>query len=212
MGTGRKTVVVGQVIDPVAWGNPLWDQSVQAFASDADRTAQYPAGQRHAGAVTWLEDVKQLDVWDGAAWRPVSPPSPAYLQAADFGNNQAAAGGVVRSAGANLTLPGGLWLIQGGISVATGVAGTKGPWMASLFTYGTDNEAAPSARGTGENSGALGELAAAVTRAVVAAVPPAGTRVQVGALPTGAGMVLVMQSAGGGTPSAWITATRVSGV
>lgn len=68
MATGRKTVVVGQVIDPVAWGNPLWDQSVQQFASDADRTTQFPTAQRKLGAVTWLDDVKRLEVWDGTAW------------------------------------------------------------------------------------------------------------------------------------------------
>jgi hypothetical protein len=69
MATGRKTVVVGQVIDPVTWGNPLWDQSVQQFASDADRTTQFPVGQRKVGAVTWLDDSKVLQVWDGAGWR-----------------------------------------------------------------------------------------------------------------------------------------------
>jgi len=69
MATGRKTVVVGQVIDPVAWGNPLWDQSVQTFASAADRTAQFAAPKQ--GAVTWLEDVKQLQVYNGTAWEQV---------------------------------------------------------------------------------------------------------------------------------------------
>lgn len=69
MATGRKTVVVGQVIDPVAWGNPLWDQSVQTFASAADRTAQFAAPLK--GAVTWLDDVKLLEVYDGVAWRQI---------------------------------------------------------------------------------------------------------------------------------------------
>lgn len=71
MATGRKTVVVGQVIDPTVWGNPLWDQSVQTFASAADRTTQFP--NPLMGAVTWLDDVKRLDCWNGAAWVPVSP-------------------------------------------------------------------------------------------------------------------------------------------
>jgi hypothetical protein len=212
MATGRKTVVVGQVIDPVAWGNPLWDQSVQAFASDADRTTQFPVGQRKPGAVTWLDDVKRLDVWDGAAWRPVSPPSPAYLTAADFTDRQSAAGVNVRSPGANVTLTEGLWLVQGGLSIAMGVAGTKAAWVPSLFLYGTETEMTPSARGPGENSGALGELASAVTRSVVVNVPPAGLRIQVGALPTAVGVVLVLLTAGGGTPNAWITATRLAGV
>ena len=70
MATGRKTVVVGQVIDPVTWGNPLWDQSVQTFTSAADRTAQFPAPKQ--GAVTWLEDVKRLEVYNGTTWARVS--------------------------------------------------------------------------------------------------------------------------------------------
>ena len=66
MATGRKTVVVGQVIDQVAWGNPLWDQSVQSFASAADRAAQFPAPLQ--GALSWLEDGKSLEAFDGNKW------------------------------------------------------------------------------------------------------------------------------------------------
>lgn len=69
MATGRKTMVVGQVIDPGTWGNPVWDQSVQTFASAADRTAQFATPLR--GAVTWLDDVARLEVWTGTAWRTV---------------------------------------------------------------------------------------------------------------------------------------------
>jgi hypothetical protein len=54
------------VIDPVTWGNPLWDQSVQTFATAAARTAAFPSPL--PGAVTWLDDVKQLQVWTGTAW------------------------------------------------------------------------------------------------------------------------------------------------
>ena len=91
MATGRKTVVVGQVIDPDAWGNPLWDQSVQTFASDADRTTQFPAAQRKAGAVTWLDDVKRFEAWDGAAWKaiPTTPtPTPYVPTWASTGSTQ----------------------------------------------------------------------------------------------------------------------------
>jgi len=70
MATGRRTVTVGQVIDPTTWGNPVWDQSVQQFASAADRTAQFPAPLK--GAVTWLDDVARLEVWNGALWVPVT--------------------------------------------------------------------------------------------------------------------------------------------
>ena len=69
MATGRKTVTVGQVIDPNAWGNPVWDQSVQTFASAADRATQFPAPL--AGAVTWLDDVRRLEYWTGTKWDPL---------------------------------------------------------------------------------------------------------------------------------------------
>jgi hypothetical protein len=75
MATGRKTVVVGQVIDPTTWGNPLWDQSVQTFTSAADRTAQFPAPKQ--GAVSWLEDAKSLEVFDGTTWLSVRGPTSA---------------------------------------------------------------------------------------------------------------------------------------
>jgi hypothetical protein len=58
------------VIQSAEWGNPLWDQSVQCFNSAADRTAQYPAP--HTGSLSWLEDIKQLQLWNGAAWTSVA--------------------------------------------------------------------------------------------------------------------------------------------
>jgi hypothetical protein len=44
--------------------------TVQSFVSAAARTAAFPAP--HEGAVTWLEDVNRLEVYDGTAWRRVS--------------------------------------------------------------------------------------------------------------------------------------------
>jgi hypothetical protein len=65
MATGRKTVAPGQVVAS-DWGNTVWDQSVQTFASAADRATQFPAPK--AGAVTWLDDVKRIEVFNGTAW------------------------------------------------------------------------------------------------------------------------------------------------
>jgi len=79
MATGRKTVVVGQVLDPDVWGNPLWDQSVQTFATAADRLAQFPAPK--AGAVTWLDDVKRHEYWTGTSWQAVAAPVDGRLVA-----------------------------------------------------------------------------------------------------------------------------------
>ena len=68
MAEGRTTVGPGQVIGS-DWGNTVWDQSIQTFASSADRATQYPAP--HEGAAAWLEDTNRLDVWDGSQWRTV---------------------------------------------------------------------------------------------------------------------------------------------
>jgi hypothetical protein len=69
--TGRKQVAPGGLIQSAAWGNPLWDQSLQCFNSAADRDNQYPAGSWHAGAQVWLDDLKQVQVYTGTAWRVV---------------------------------------------------------------------------------------------------------------------------------------------
>jgi hypothetical protein len=67
--TGRKQVAPGQLIQSSAWGNPLWDQSVQCFASPADRANQYP--NPHPGAVSFCEDFGTLDVYRGGKWQPI---------------------------------------------------------------------------------------------------------------------------------------------
>jgi hypothetical protein len=66
MATGRRQVAPGQVIAS-DWGNVVWDQSVQTFATAADRTTQFPAPK--AGATSWLDDVKQLQTYTGTAWK-----------------------------------------------------------------------------------------------------------------------------------------------
>ena len=71
--TGRKTVAPGQPISSSSWGNLVWDQSIECFASAADRDNQYPQAARHPGAPVYLEDVKVLQYWDGAAWQPFAP-------------------------------------------------------------------------------------------------------------------------------------------
>jgi hypothetical protein len=69
--TGRKTVAPGQTIAS-DWGQAAWDQSVQCFASIADRDNQYGAGAVHSGSMAWLDDVKQLTVYAaGIGWRVV---------------------------------------------------------------------------------------------------------------------------------------------
>lgn len=109
MATGRKTVVVGQVLDPDVWGNPLWDQSVQTFTSAADRTAQFAAPKQ--GAVTWLEDVKRLEVFNGTAWVPVLEDAP-WTQITVFAANWAP---LISSGWDGLW-----WSVRGGVATVTG--------------------------------------------------------------------------------------------
>lgn len=111
MATGRKTVVVGQNIDPVAWGNPLWDQSVQTFASAADRTAQFAAPKQ--GAVTWLEDVKRLEVYNGTAWVTIAPVVQAGYMTATTDVN-----GIVSIAHGLGRIPSGAFVQFGGTTVS----------------------------------------------------------------------------------------------
>jgi hypothetical protein len=68
MATGRRVVAPGQQIAS-DWGNKAWDQTVQCFASAADRDTQFPTASLHPGAITYQEDSKQVTIWNGSAWR-----------------------------------------------------------------------------------------------------------------------------------------------
>lgn len=69
MAIGRKQVAPRQTIAS-QWGNWVWDQSVQSFASKADRDTQFPAPQR--GACCTLDDHPGIVLtWDGAKWMAV---------------------------------------------------------------------------------------------------------------------------------------------
>lgn len=144
MATGRKTVVVGQVIDPDVWGNPVWDQSVQQFASDADRTAQFPVAQRRPGAVTWLDDSKVLQKWDGAGWVTITDAASGLYQPWTFGTSTWLSGGVGVTVGTGGEC-GYKWRRVGKtvdlrllVYVGTGFNGGSGAWTWSI----------PSAAGT----------------------------------------------------------------
>jgi len=68
MATGRKSVAPGQVVAS-DWGNLVWDQSIQCFTSAADRDNQYPVSAAHPGALCYLEDAKQIQVFTNGAWK-----------------------------------------------------------------------------------------------------------------------------------------------
>lgn len=66
MAVGRKTVAPRQTITS-QWGNWTWDQSVQSFATLADRSTQFPAPQR--GACCTVDAMPGLLFqWNGTAW------------------------------------------------------------------------------------------------------------------------------------------------
>jgi hypothetical protein len=90
MATGRKTVAPGQVIAS-DWGNLTWDQTVQQFASTADRNTQFPAPK--AGAHSWTDAEKTEWLFDGTAWIPVRAPWASYTPA--WGVESGGAAGVL---------------------------------------------------------------------------------------------------------------------
>lgn len=205
MATGRKTVVVGQVIDPVAWGNPLWDQSVQQFASDADRTAQFPAGQRKPGAVTWLDDVKQWQGWDGVGWVVLNTDLQG-LTVTDTTPRTGAVGNAVKSLAAIANLTAGLWRVQGGAGISCD--GVRGHVALTLFNQTTALELAGNPRGTPvyiDNT----VIATLLTRPLYVSVPVGQTvPAQVVGVPANVGSTLTMNPGAAG-PGAWIEALRM---
>ena len=66
---GRIQVSPGQVIQSAQWGNVVWDQSVNAFANAADRTAQWPNPQE--GALSYLADLRRWYGYTAGAWTPI---------------------------------------------------------------------------------------------------------------------------------------------
>lgn len=66
MATGRKTVAPGQTIAS-QWGNWVWDQSIQTFATLADLQTQFPNPPR--GATVKIDQYPNATLWwDGAHW------------------------------------------------------------------------------------------------------------------------------------------------
>lgn len=209
MATGRKTVTVGQVIDPNTWGNLVWDQSVQSFASDADRTAQFPVPVRKAGAVTWLDDVQRFDGWNGAAWVPLRGFATPFLFANDFAEAQSPTPGQpIRSVSALLTLPPGTtWLVQGSASAAV----TNVPDHLTCVLYDADVAGIPgevaNSRGTGGYNTVVNTGVSVLTRQTLVTVAAVAKRVQVGVSPQGTSTLRLVSLAV--SPVAWIVAQRI---
>jgi hypothetical protein len=67
-------VVTDEVIAS-SWGNNIRDRTVTPFANVAARTAAITAPE--VGMVTWLDDLKRLEVYNGTSWIPI--PAPLFV-------------------------------------------------------------------------------------------------------------------------------------
>lgn len=59
-------VVAGEVIDPVTYGNPVRNRTVQRMSNSADRDASYPVPE--AGDICYVADIAQVQIYDGTGW------------------------------------------------------------------------------------------------------------------------------------------------
>ena len=64
--TGRVQVSPGQTISSASWGNPVWDQSINCFATTADRDTQWPTP--HEGSECYTVDTGSPWVYRSGAW------------------------------------------------------------------------------------------------------------------------------------------------
>lgn len=131
--TGRIVVAPGQTIESAAWGNPVWDHSVQCFASAADRTSQFPVP--HEGAMTFLEDTHWLYVYAAGDWRVVRGGGVPHQMAAGVVNLHLASNTQDTVA---VTFPAGRFSVTPVISLtfedASG-ATTGAPWVRTSGTH-----------------------------------------------------------------------------
>ena len=88
-----------------AWGNAIRDQTVQVFASSAERAAAIPTPK--AGQVTYLTASGAFDYWDATSWRTLGGGQLAYkVKAADQQGIQGVPVDVIDLA-ATVTVPAG---------------------------------------------------------------------------------------------------------
>ena len=105
---GRLQVGPGQTVDS-DWGNTVFDQSVQVFASAADRNTQWPAPL--VGAVSFLQDTQLLYLRTPGGWSAM--------------RSAAVEGGVEVTASDAVSVATGSW---GGVQVGTAGASYGTGW------------------------------------------------------------------------------------
>ena len=72
MGLGRRTFAPGEVLTASNVMNYLQDQAVMSFAGTAARGSAIGSAVSE-GMVSYLNDLNQIQVYDGSAWRQVYP-------------------------------------------------------------------------------------------------------------------------------------------
>ena len=74
-GSGRKVFAAGEVLRAADVDNYLMDQSVMRFAGTAARGSAIGTAVSE-GMVSYLDDLNQIQVYDGSAWQKVYPAVP----------------------------------------------------------------------------------------------------------------------------------------
>lgn len=74
-GLGKKTFTAGEVLRAADVNSYLMDQSVMRFAGTAARGSAIGSAVSE-GMVSWLNDLNQIQAYDGSAWQQVYPAKP----------------------------------------------------------------------------------------------------------------------------------------
>jgi hypothetical protein len=145
--TGRLVVAPGQSIAS-AWGNSAWDQTVNQFASAADRANQWPSP--NPGSLSFRTDANVLEIYLGTAWRTLmgtpyvarayrvaaltvsSGAAPVPLDTVDAGDDPMG----MFSGGGFLVARAGRYQVNGGVVISTTTASDRA--SATLRKNGTE--------------------------------------------------------------------------
>lgn len=172
-----KTWVVGEEVLAADFNTFVQKQVVATFANSAARTAALPAPT--AGMQTWLDDVKRMEVWDGAKWvgtrvaglakqtGTVSVPMSAETMI-PMGVVEYSVGGITISGGQVVVPVGGLYLFTGSLGSINGTGNAPMTGMVQTILN-------PSAGGALKNSAKVESWFPNMTVSQMAVLPAGGT-------------------------------------
>ena len=128
---GRIQVGPGQIVDS-DWGNTVFDQSVQTFASAADRTGQWPAP--HVGAMSYLQDTNTLQVKMPAGWQSVTDATSSEVERFMAGTQNVGTGSWAGIGMTTTPYSAGTALTATGNGILVNVAGRYRVWAWATIT------------------------------------------------------------------------------